>query len=76
MFPLLMKHTELCETSTIAQIYYYHFHNSFPGVIQSINFPNAPDDDIYCEYVIDPYNKTENFGLVGPIAIVVELRCS
>ena len=29
-----------------------------------MNYPDPPDDDIYCEYVIDPFNSTETSGVV------------
>ena len=39
------------------------------GVIQSMNYPSPPDNDIYCEYVIDPFNSTENSGEVCLILV-------
>ena len=49
------------------------------GTIKSLNYPSAPDNNIYCEYLIEPHNVTENSGLVSLfifwVLLITKLIC-
>ena len=47
------------------KIKYKRSYNLTLGSFESLNYPNAPDDDIYCEYLFEPANGTEVSELVS-----------